>query len=117
MGLPVHDREDALANMRDACATRGAATGFANQGSSFLRHSSSVLRHCHGPEYEHQRPAFDTHASTTMSVCDGRERERDWTKSVGAFAAGPVSSLHHRFAHFRQWHLDANDGAELGPEW
>src|SRR6266496_3248977 len=61
--------------------------------------------------------AFDTYAPTTMSVCDGRERKRDWTKSVGAFAAGPVSSLHPRFAHFRQRHLDANDGAELGPEW
>src|SRR5207249_9934060 len=61
--------------------------------------------------------AFDTNASTTMSVCDGGDRERDRTKSVGAFAAGSVSSLHHRLAHFRQRHLDANDGAELGPEW
>src|SRR5437763_12998408 len=65
---------------------------------------------------KHARP-LQRHFIPSMSVCNGRKRKRDWTKSVGAFAAGPVSSLHHRFAHFRQWHLDANDGAELGPEW
>src|SRR4030095_10804975 len=60
--------------------------------------------------------AFDTNASTTMSVCDGRERKMDWTESPIAFAARGVSPLHRRFANFRQRNVDANDGAKLGYE-
>ncbi len=39
-----------------------------------------------------------------------------WIEVAGAFTSGTVSPVHHRFAHFRQWHLDADDGAKLGDE-
>jgi len=32
---------------------------------------------------------------------------------VGALLRQDVSPVHYRFAHFRQWHVDANDG----PSW
>ena len=39
-----------------------------------------------------------------------------WIEVAGSFAAGTVSPVHHRFAHFRQGRVDANDGAKLGDE-
>ena len=39
-----------------------------------------------------------------------------WIEVAGAFTSGTVSPVHHRFAHFRQWHMDADDGAKLGDE-
>src|SRR5215813_6731766 len=60
--------------------------------------------------------AFDTNASTTMSVCDERAGKAGWIEVAGTLAAGAVSALYHRFAHFRQWHVDANDGPKLGHE-
>ena len=39
-----------------------------------------------------------------------------WIEVARAFASGTVSPVHHRFAHFRQRHLDADDGAKLGHE-
>src|SRR5215831_8207740 len=59
---------------------------------------------------------FDTNASTTMSVCDERAGKGGWIEVAGTFAAGAVSAVYHRFAHFRQWHVDANDGPKLGHE-
>src|SRR6516162_6459994 len=60
--------------------------------------------------------AFDTNASTTMSDCDERAGKAGWIEVAGAFAARAVSAVYHRFAHFRQWHMDANDGPKLGDE-
>src|SRR5262245_6854093 len=51
-----------------------------------------------------------------MSVCDEGAGKMGWIKVTGAFASGTVSAVHHRFAHFRQWHVDADDGAKLGDE-
>src|SRR5206468_6391320 len=59
----------------------------------------------------HLAMAFDTHASTTMSDCDERAGKIRWIKVAGAFASRTVSAVHHRLAYFRQWYVDANDGA------
>ena len=63
-----------------------------------------------------QTEAFDTNASTTVSDCDERAGKMGWIEVAGAFAPGAVSPVHHRFAHFRQRHMDANDGPKLGDE-
>src|ERR1051325_11782541 len=73
----------------------------------FLRVSSFASPHT---------KAFDTNASTTMSVCDERAGKTGGLEVAGTFAAGAVSTIHHWFAHFRQWHLDADDGSKLGHE-
>src|SRR4030095_12388893 len=51
-----------------------------------------------------------------MSVCDERAGKMGWIEVAGAVTSGTVSPLHPRFAHFRQWHVDANDGSKLGDE-
>src|SRR5262245_49163918 len=63
-----------------------------------------------------QTQAFDTNASTTMSECDECAGKMGWIEVAGTVTSGTVSSVHHRFAYFRQWHVDANDGAKLGHE-
>lgn len=60
--------------------------------------------------------AFDTNGPTTMSVCDECAGKMGWFEVTGSFAPGTISPVHHRFAHFRQWHVDANDGPKLGYE-
>src|SRR6266496_1184428 len=60
--------------------------------------------------------AFDTNASTTMSVCDGREGKMDRIQIAGAFTSRAVPPLHHWLAYFGQRYLDADDGAKLGDE-
>lgn len=52
-----------------------------------------------------------------MSVCDEAAGKIGWIEVAGAAASGTISPIHYRFAHFRQWHLDADDGAKLGDEW
>ncbi len=44
--------------------------------------------------------------------------EEKWAgiEVAGTVAPGAVSSVHHRFAYFRQRHMDANDGPKLGDE-
>ena len=51
-----------------------------------------------------------------MSDCDERAGKMGWIQVAGAFTSGTVSPVHHRFAHFRQRHVDADDGAKLGHE-
>ena len=51
-----------------------------------------------------------------MSDCDECAGKMGWIEVAGAITSGTVSSVHHRFAHFRQWHVDANDGPKLGHE-
>ena len=51
-----------------------------------------------------------------MSVCDERAGKMGWIEVTGAFTSGTIPAVHNRFAHFRQWHMDANDGAKLGDE-
>src|SRR5205809_2411446 len=51
-----------------------------------------------------------------MSDCDEYAGKIGWIEVARASAPGTVSPLYHRFAHFRQRHLDANDGAKLGNE-
>ena len=52
----------------------------------------------------------------SMSVSNEWTGKTGWVEVAGAFAAGAVSPVHHRFAHFRQWYVDADDGAKLGDE-
>src|SRR5207248_4629218 len=59
---------------------------------------------------------FDTNAPTTMSVCDERAGKMGWIEVTGAFTSRTIPAVHNRFAYFRQWHMDANDGAKLGDE-
>jgi len=51
-----------------------------------------------------------------MSVCDESAGKIGWIEVTGATASGAVSPIHHRFSHFRQWHVDADDGPKLGDE-
>jgi hypothetical protein len=43
-----------------------------------------------------QTQAFDTNASTTMSVCDEYGSEIEHATCVARFAPWPVSPIHHR---------------------
>ena len=52
----------------------------------------------------------------SMSVCDEWTGKTCWIEVAGTFATGTVSPVYHRFAHFRQWHVDADDGPKLGHE-
>lgn len=52
-----------------------------------------------------------------MSVCDEASGKMGGIEVAGAAKSGTVSSIHYRFAHFRQWHVDADDGPKLGHEW
>ena len=51
-----------------------------------------------------------------MSVCDECTGKMGWIEIPSIIRSGTFSTLHHRFAHFRQWHVDANDGPELSDE-
>jgi Bacterial protein of unknown function (DUF894). len=37
-------------------------------------------------------------------LSDERAGKMGWIEVAGAFTSGAVSPVHHRFAHFRQWH-------------
>jgi len=52
-----------------------------------------------------------------MSVCAERAGKMGWIEIAGAATSGTLSPVHHWFAHFRQRHVDANDGPKLGHEW
>jgi hypothetical protein len=43
-----------------------------------------------------QTQAFDTNASTTMSVCDEYGSEIEHATCIARFAPWPVSPIHHR---------------------
>src|SRR4029077_3797754 len=60
--------------------------------------------------------AFDTNASTTMRDSDECGGKMGWIELARAATSGTVSPVHQRFAHFRQRHVDANDGPKLGHE-
>ena len=51
-----------------------------------------------------------------MSVCDEAAGKMGRIEVAGAATSGTVSPIHYRFAHFRQWHVDADDGPKLGHE-
>ena len=58
--------------------------------------------------------AFDTNASTTMSVCDERGSESIDSPRIACFATGSVSPLHHRQLDLRYGNVDAvSDGLSL----
>src|ERR1044071_9489710 len=44
-----------------------------------------------------------------MSVCNECAGKMGWIEVTGTFTSGTVSAVHHRFARFRQWHMDADD--------
>src|SRR5881392_1546599 len=85
---------------RDACAIHSCELSLISCSSSFSNLSE----------------AFDTNAATTMSVCDERQRKVDWIEVARALTPASFPPLYYWLAHFRQWHLDANDGAKLGDE-
>src|SRR6266571_5359114 len=78
-----------------------------------LQHSNRISVGNHSANAEE---AFDTKASTPLSVA--RERGIKVNESQGArrFAARPVPPLHHWQRNLRYRHVDADNGTRLGHE-
>src|SRR5438132_14317809 len=63
-----------------------------------------------------RRQAFDTNASTTVSVCDEHGGKIGHSARIARPATGAVSPLYHRQCTLRHRDMDGVDGAGLRAE-